>query len=167
MKRSALRRLDRRPSVSSSWLVALKAERTFLRYFHTAMKWRSPREGKQGVISESDGGRTLVRDLIQIRSAFSRHWGTSSRICWTIRARRKRSHRSKPGRTLCSSECGRWGAARQAEKVGVSTGLAGGPATDGPTAATGLDTSSAIVQLNGDPLSTYVKTKPPQGRSTS
>src|SRR5207247_10061137 len=48
--------------------------------------------------------------------------------------------------------------------VGVSTGLAGGPATDGPTASTGLDTSSAIVQLNGDPLSTYVKTKPPQGK---
>src|SRR4051812_41844331 len=26
------------------------------------------------------------------------------------------------------------------------------------------DTSTALVQLNGDPLSTYVKTKPPQGK---
>src|SRR4029077_15598979 len=30
----------------------------------------------------------------------------------------------------------------------------------GPT----VDTSSVIVQLKGDPLSTYVKTKPPQGK---
>jgi subtilisin family serine protease len=49
--------------------------------------------------------------------------------------------------------------------VGAATGLAGSPgATDGPQATTGLDTGSAIVQLNGDPLSTYVKTKPPQGK---
>jgi minor extracellular serine protease Vpr len=49
--------------------------------------------------------------------------------------------------------------------VGAGTGLAGSPgATDGPQATTGLDTSSAIVQLKGDPLSTYVKTKPPPGK---
>ena len=36
--------------------------------------------------------------------------------------------------------------------------------SDGGTASTGIDTGSAIVQLNGDPLSTYVKTKPPQGK---
>ncbi len=40
---------------------------------------------------------------------------------------------------------------------------AGGPATDGaPTA--GIDTSSALVLLNGEPLSTYVKTKPAPGK---
>nr|MBA3298046.1 S8 family serine peptidase [Acidobacteriota bacterium] len=40
---------------------------------------------------------------------------------------------------------------------------AGGPATDGaPTA--GIDTGSAIVLLNGEPLSTYVKTKPAPGK---
>jgi hypothetical protein len=27
-----------------------------------------------------------------------------------------------------------------------------------------VDTGSAIVKLNGDPLSTYVKTKPPHGK---
>ena len=47
--------------------------------------------------------------------------------------------------------------------VGVGTGLAGGSPTDGATAAT-FDTGSAIVQLNGDPLSTYVKTKPAPGK---
>lgn len=37
--------------------------------------------------------------------------------------------------------------------------------SDGPqSAASGLDTGSAIVQLQGDPLSTYVKTKPPHGK---
>jgi len=46
----------------------------------------------------------------------------------------------------------------------VSTGLAGGRATDGSTASAGIDTSSAIVQLKGDPLSTYVKTKPAPGK---
>lgn len=40
---------------------------------------------------------------------------------------------------------------------------AGGPATDGaPTA--GIDTGSALVLLNGEPLSTYVKTKPAAGK---
>ncbi len=48
--------------------------------------------------------------------------------------------------------------------VGVSTGLAGGRATDGSTASAGIDTNSAIVQLKGDPLSTYVKTKPAPGK---
>ena len=47
--------------------------------------------------------------------------------------------------------------------VGVGTGLAGGPATDGVVAG-GVDTGSAIVQLKGDPLSTYVKTKPAPGK---
>src|SRR5213592_4746277 len=48
--------------------------------------------------------------------------------------------------------------------IAVAGATAGGPVSDGPTASTALDTSSAIVQLNGDPLSTYVKTKPPQGK---
>ena len=48
--------------------------------------------------------------------------------------------------------------------IAVAGATAGGPASDGPSAAPGIDTSSAIVQLNGDPLSTYVKTKPPQGK---
>ncbi|OFW71031.1 MAG: hypothetical protein A2Y55_02520 [Actinobacteria bacterium RBG_16_68_12] len=47
--------------------------------------------------------------------------------------------------------------------VGAGSGLAGGAPTDGTAAAT-VDTGSAIVQLNGDPLSTYVKTKPPKGK---
>src|SRR2546429_205661 len=41
---------------------------------------------------------------------------------------------------------------------------AGGPVSDGPSAAPGIDTGSAIVELNGDPLSTYVKTKPAPGK---
>ena len=48
--------------------------------------------------------------------------------------------------------------------IAVAGASAGGPASDGPSAASGIDTSSAIVQLNGDPLSTYVKTKPAQGK---
>jgi minor extracellular serine protease Vpr len=36
----------------------------------------------------------------------------------------------------------------------------GGSVSDLGSAAPTVDTSSAIVQLNGDPLSTYVKTKP-------
>jgi minor extracellular serine protease Vpr len=40
----------------------------------------------------------------------------------------------------------------------------GGRATDGANAAPTVDTGSALVQLNGDPLSTYVKTKPAQGK---
>jgi len=32
------------------------------------------------------------------------------------------------------------------------------------TPSPAVDTDSAIVQLNGDPLSTYVKTKPPAGK---
>ena len=49
--------------------------------------------------------------------------------------------------------------------IAVSGATAGGPGvsdlgTTGPT----VDTSSAIVQLNGDPLSTYVKTKPAPGK---
>lgn len=43
------------------------------------------------------------------------------------------------------------------------TAGAGGPATDGaPTA--GIDTGSALVLLNGEPLSTYVKTRPAPGK---
>ncbi len=43
------------------------------------------------------------------------------------------------------------------------TAGAGGPATDGaPTA--GIDTGSALVLLNGEPLSTYEKTKPAPGK---
>ena len=48
--------------------------------------------------------------------------------------------------------------------IGVGTGVAGGRATDGTSVDPGIDTGSAIVQLKGDPLSTYVKTKPPQGK---
>jgi subtilisin family serine protease len=47
--------------------------------------------------------------------------------------------------------------------VGVSVGLAGGRATDGGT-ATGIDFERALVQLAGEPLATYEKTKPPQGK---
>jgi minor extracellular serine protease Vpr len=48
--------------------------------------------------------------------------------------------------------------------VAVAGATAGGPVTDGPSAAPASDTGSAIVQLTGDPLSTYVKTKPPRGK---
>lgn len=40
---------------------------------------------------------------------------------------------------------------------------AGGPATDGGGAAT-VDTGSALVLLNGEPISTYEKTRPPKGK---
>ncbi|HEX9017910.1 MAG TPA: S8 family serine peptidase [Anaerolineaceae bacterium] len=40
----------------------------------------------------------------------------------------------------------------------------GGPNSDQPTTTVGVDNTRAIVQLQGDPLSTYVKTKPPQGK---
>ena len=40
----------------------------------------------------------------------------------------------------------------------------GGSVSDLGTAGPTVDTSSAIVQLNGDPLSTYVKTKPAAGK---
>jgi subtilisin family serine protease len=36
--------------------------------------------------------------------------------------------------------------------------------TDGTSVDPGIDTGSAIVQLKGDPLSTYAKTKPPKGK---
>src|SRR5881396_1926036 len=48
--------------------------------------------------------------------------------------------------------------------IAVAGATAGGPVSDGPPAAPGIDTGSAIVQLNGDPLSTYVKTKPAPGK---
>ena len=49
--------------------------------------------------------------------------------------------------------------------IAVAGATAGGPTvTDGVSAAPSIDTGSAIVQLNGDPLSTYVKTKPPRGK---
>jgi len=43
------------------------------------------------------------------------------------------------------------------------TAGAGGPATDGGSTA-GIDTGSALVVLNGAPLATYEKTKPPAGK---
>ncbi|MEO7665339.1 MAG: hypothetical protein ABIV26_09450, partial [Candidatus Limnocylindrales bacterium] len=47
----------------------------------------------------------------------------------------------------------------------VAAASAGKYATDGATkAAATVDTGSALVQLNGDPLSTYVKTKPAPGK---
>ncbi len=39
-----------------------------------------------------------------------------------------------------------------------------GPNTDQPTNNASVDRSRALVQLKGDPLSTYEKTKPPQGK---
>jgi minor extracellular serine protease Vpr len=49
--------------------------------------------------------------------------------------------------------------------IAVSGATAGGGGvTDGTTTAPAVDTSSALVQLNGDPLSTYVKTKPAPGK---
>ena len=49
--------------------------------------------------------------------------------------------------------------------IAVAGATAGGPTvTDGASAAPSIDTGSAIVQLNGDPLSTYVKTKPAHGK---
>src|SRR2546423_6716822 len=48
--------------------------------------------------------------------------------------------------------------------MAVAGATAGGPVSDGPSAAPGIDTGSAIVELNGDPLSTYVKTKPAPGK---
>jgi minor extracellular serine protease Vpr len=49
--------------------------------------------------------------------------------------------------------------------LGAGAGLAGsGTITDGASATPGVDTGSALVALNGDPLSTYVKTKPAQGK---
>jgi minor extracellular serine protease Vpr len=48
--------------------------------------------------------------------------------------------------------------------VGVSVGVAGGRVTDGGSATAGIDFGSALVELKGAPLSTYEKTKPPQGK---
>ena len=41
---------------------------------------------------------------------------------------------------------------------------AAGTISDGIVARASQDQGYALVQLNGDPLSTYVKTKPPQGK---
>jgi subtilisin family serine protease len=46
----------------------------------------------------------------------------------------------------------------------TSVASGGGRATDGAATAPTVDTGSALVQLNGDPLSTYVKTKPAPGK---
>ncbi len=43
-------------------------------------------------------------------------------------------------------------------------GGSGGNATDATISGPRVDTSTALVQLRGDPLATYVKTKPPQGK---
>ena len=42
--------------------------------------------------------------------------------------------------------------------------LAATPRNDATSTQATQDTGSALVQLNGDPLSTYVRTKPPQGK---
>src|SRR5438445_13145197 len=42
--------------------------------------------------------------------------------------------------------------------------LSATPNDDASTPQASQDTSSALVQLNGDPLSTYIRTKPPQGK---
>jgi minor extracellular serine protease Vpr len=44
------------------------------------------------------------------------------------------------------------------------TAGAGGPATDGGAAAASIDQGSALVLLNGEPLATYEKTRPPAGK---
>jgi minor extracellular serine protease Vpr len=46
----------------------------------------------------------------------------------------------------------------------VFASAAGGNGTDGTSTGPKVDTSSAIVQLNGAPLATYEKTHPPQGK---
>src|SRR5574337_393837 len=43
-------------------------------------------------------------------------------------------------------------------------GGGGGNATDATISGPRVDTSSALAQLKGAPLATYVKTKPPQGK---
>lgn len=48
--------------------------------------------------------------------------------------------------------------------AGGGTTTSFNPNIDGPYAGADVDTNYAIVQLKGDPLSTYVKTKPPQGK---
>ena len=49
--------------------------------------------------------------------------------------------------------------------IAVAGATAGsGTVSDLGTTGPSVDTSSAIVQLNGDPLSTYVKTKPAHGK---
>jgi len=49
--------------------------------------------------------------------------------------------------------------------LALSTAVAAAPASTTTSTTSGnLDTSTALVQLNGDPLSTYVKTKPTQGK---
>jgi hypothetical protein len=55
-------------------------------------------------------------------------------------------------------------AAIAAVGLGLSLPSAGTPNDDVSSAQANQDTSSALVQLNGDPLSTYVRTKPPQGK---
>jgi minor extracellular serine protease Vpr len=45
-----------------------------------------------------------------------------------------------------------------------AAGGGGGNSADSPNTGPRVDTEYALVQLNGDPLSTYVKTKPPQGK---
>jgi len=46
----------------------------------------------------------------------------------------------------------------------VLASAAGGNGTDGTSSGPKVDTSSAIVQLNGAPLATYEKTHPAQGK---
>jgi minor extracellular serine protease Vpr len=48
--------------------------------------------------------------------------------------------------------------------VGPAMAGPGGPNSDVSNTGPRVDTTSAFVQLKGDPLSTYVKTKPPQGK---
>ena len=48
--------------------------------------------------------------------------------------------------------------------AGVAGAVAGGRATDGTTAGGGVDASSAIVVLKGDPLSTFAATRPAPGK---
>ena len=51
-----------------------------------------------------------------------------------------------------------------AGSASAANGGGGGNNTDSTITGPTVDTSSALVQLKGDPLSTYVKTKPPQGK---
>ena len=47
---------------------------------------------------------------------------------------------------------------------GAYAAAGGGSSADATNSGPWVDTEYALVQLNGDPLSTYVKTKPPQGK---
>src|SRR4051812_5201418 len=67
---------------------------------------------------------------------------------------------TRPGTLACAVA-----AALSLGAIGVASAAQGNIATDSPSATRpSLDTSTAIVQLNGAPLATYSKTKPAKGK---